>query len=114
MRRQREPQEGAAMLTSKLRAVQELETGMKPMDLNVLQKLGISPREAEVLIWISQGKKNSEIAAILNVAERTVLKHCEHLFSKLGVETRTCAMAMAFNAMRQPEGRVCKGADKID
>lgn len=53
----------------------------------------LSARELEVLYWIAQGKRNSEIAVILGIAPRTVHKHVEHIFAKLGVETRTAAAA---------------------
>ncbi len=57
------------------------------------QKFGLTPREAEVLHWMAEGKRNSEIAIILGISERTVGKHRDHLFTKLGVETRTAAVA---------------------
>ena len=53
---------------------------------------GLSQREWEVARWISSGKTNAEIAAILSISPRTVHKHVEHMFAKLGVETR---MALA-------------------
>lgn len=56
---------------------------------------GLSPREAEVLAWVTQGKTNSDIAAILNASPRTIQKHLEHVFQKLGVETRTAAAVWA-------------------
>lgn len=51
----------------------------------------LSPREREVLEWIACGKSNAEIGTILGIAERTVGKHCENLYRKLGVENRTSA-----------------------
>ncbi len=64
-----------------------------------LQKLGLTPREAEVLHWMAEGKRNGEIAIILGVSERTVDKHRENLFAKLDVETRTAAVARAWEAI---------------
>jgi DNA-binding CsgD family transcriptional regulator len=61
-----------------------------------LQSLGLTPREAEVLSWIAQGKRNSEIAVILGSQPRTVSKHVENVLSKLGVETRNAAAAMVW------------------
>jgi DNA-binding CsgD family transcriptional regulator len=55
--------------------------------------LPVTPREVEVLTWISCGKTDSEIATLLGISVRTVHKHIEHIFDKLGVETRTAAMA---------------------
>jgi len=56
-----------------------------------LQKLGLTNREAEVLLWVSQGKSNAEIAIILASKVRTVAKHLERVFAKLMVENRTAA-----------------------
>lgn len=60
-----------------------------------LCQLGLTRREAEVLFWVSQGKRNSEIGMILGTRPRTVTKHLERIFQKLGVETRTAATAIA-------------------
>ena len=56
-----------------------------------LREMGLTPRESEVLLWVSRGKQNSEIAMILGVHTRTVTTHLERIYSKLGVETRTAA-----------------------
>ena len=64
-----------------------------------LVKLGISPREAEVLLWMAQGKGNPEIAEILGLSVATVKKHTIHIFEKLGVEGRSAAMLMALEAL---------------
>lgn len=60
-----------------------------------LRTLGLTARQAEVLFWVSQGKTNPEIAIILGASTRTIQKHMEHIFSKLGVETRTEAARRA-------------------
>ena len=60
-----------------------------------LEKLGISPREAEVLLWMAQGKANGDIATILGCTHATVKKHTIHIFEKLGVESRGGAMLIA-------------------
>lgn len=49
-------------------------------------------RETEVLSWIAKGKTNQDIAEILNLSLRTVKKHIENIFKKLGVENRTAAV----------------------
>jgi DNA-binding CsgD family transcriptional regulator len=54
-----------------------------------------TPRENEVLHWLRHGKRNGEIGIILGISGRTVEKHLEHLFQKLGVETRTAAVRAA-------------------
>jgi DNA-binding CsgD family transcriptional regulator len=51
----------------------------------------LTRREAEVLLWVTHGKTNAEIGAILGLSSRTVQKHLEHIFKKLGVETRVAA-----------------------
>jgi DNA-binding CsgD family transcriptional regulator len=60
-----------------------------------LEALGLSPREAQVLTWVREGKTNGEIATILDMRPRTVAKHLERVFRKLGVETRTAAASAA-------------------
>lgn len=62
--------------------------------------LGMTPREAEVLSWVAQGKSNPEIGLILGTSSRTVQKHLEHVFQKLGVESRTAATLRAWQACR--------------
>ena len=64
-----------------------------------LAKLGISPREAEVLLWMAQGKANADIATILGCTHATVKKHAIHLFEKLGVESRGAAMLTAIEVL---------------
>lgn len=58
-------------------------------------RLGLTSREAEVLYWLSNGKANRDIADILGISYRTVDKHLEHLFAKIGVESRSSAVATA-------------------
>ena len=64
-----------------------------------LETLGLTPREAEILLWVSQGKTNPEIAVILGIGLTTVKKHLEATFSKLGVENRTSAAALALERL---------------
>jgi len=64
------------------------------------EALSLTPREAEVLIWISKGKTSPEIASILGCKSATVNKHTQSIFSKLGVETRTAAAAVAIELIR--------------
>ncbi len=59
------------------------------------EALKLTAREAEVLLWISRGKSNRDIAEILGLSHRTVSKHLEQIFEKLGVENRTAATALA-------------------
>jgi DNA-binding NarL/FixJ family response regulator len=64
-----------------------------------LEKLGLTPREAEVLLWIAQGKTNAEIGMILEAATTTVKKHVERVLEKLGVENRQTAALRAIDAL---------------
>jgi DNA-binding NarL/FixJ family response regulator len=57
--------------------------------------LGLTSREGEVLSWLSKGKTNRDIAQILGLSPRTVDKHLEQIYSKLGVENRTAAVTIA-------------------
>ena len=69
-------------------------------DRTVLKrKLMVTEREAEVLLWIARGKSNRDIAEILDLSPRTVNKHLEQIYSKLGVENRTAAAALAVRTL---------------
>lgn len=59
----------------------------------------LTRREAEVLLWVSYGKTNKTISEILVISPRTVNKHLEQVFRKLGVETRAAATAIAVRLM---------------
>ena len=60
----------------------------------------LTPREAEVLFWICQGKSNHDIGIILGAKTGTICKHVEHIFSKLNVENRTSAAVVALETRR--------------
>jgi DNA-binding response OmpR family regulator/DNA-binding CsgD family transcriptional regulator len=62
-------------------------------------RLGLTAREAEVLLWLGRGKANRDIAEILAMSPRTVNKHLEGVFSKLGVENRASAAALAVRVL---------------
>ena len=61
----------------------------------------LTAREAEVLYWVVKGKINRDIGDILGASPATVKKHLEHVYAKLGVETRTAAAGMAMSRIRQ-------------
>jgi len=65
------------------------------------KELGLTSREGEVLSWLSKGKTNRDIAQILELSPRTVDKHLEQIYAKLGVENRTAAAAVAANASQK-------------
>jgi DNA-binding response OmpR family regulator/DNA-binding CsgD family transcriptional regulator len=60
----------------------------------------LTKRESEVLYWATKGKTNKDIADILAASPRTINKHLEHIFVKMGVETRTAAASLAANKLR--------------
>jgi DNA-binding response OmpR family regulator/DNA-binding CsgD family transcriptional regulator len=64
-----------------------------------LADAALTPRETEVLSWLAKGKTNRDIGDILGMSHRTVNKHLEHIFEKLGVETRAAAAALATGHM---------------
>lgn len=63
------------------------------------EKFSVTTREADVLLWIANGKTNREIGQILEMSPRTVNKHLEQVFRKLGVENRTAAAATAIRCL---------------
>jgi DNA-binding NarL/FixJ family response regulator len=76
------------------------ETANTGSDQAILQRAyALTAREAEVLLWISRGKSNRDIGEILNISPRTVNKHLEQIFVKLGVENRAAAAAAAVRTL---------------
>lgn len=67
-----------------------------------LEALGLTPREAEVLLWVAQGKANSDIAAILGCSENTIKVHNTRIFEKLGFENRNAAAVRALEVLSRP------------
>jgi DNA-binding NarL/FixJ family response regulator len=81
-----------------LRLAKESSTNQPP---EFSSELGLTTREGEVLSWLSKGKTNRDIAQILGLSPRTVDKHLEQIYAKLGVENRTAAAAIATGASRR-------------
>jgi DNA-binding response OmpR family regulator/DNA-binding CsgD family transcriptional regulator len=75
----------------------EADTGDDQTTLRA--RLMLTHREAEVLLWVARGKSNRDIADILTLSPRTVNKHLEQIYSKLGVENRTSAAALAMRTL---------------
>ena len=105
------PIELAAGSASKLRLLYVAQVGAEERLLRVIEgdagsdqavlksRLMVTDREAEVLLWIARGKSNRDIAEILSLSPRTVNKHLEQIFTKLGVENRTSAAALAVRTL---------------
>ncbi|ULA63387.1 MAG: HTH luxR-type domain-containing protein [Nitrospira sp.] len=62
---------------------------------------GLTARESEILEWVVQGKTNPEIGMILGISHRTVQKHLERIYIRLGVENRHAAMAVALEVLQR-------------
>jgi DNA-binding response OmpR family regulator/DNA-binding CsgD family transcriptional regulator len=75
------------------------ESGGGQEEAFIRDYLSLTTREAEVLIWIGRGKSNRDISDILGISPRTVNKHLEQIFTKLGVENRASAAALAVGAL---------------
>jgi DNA-binding NarL/FixJ family response regulator len=89
-------------ITARLRRQeQQAQQEFKPnfSSYEPLFNLGLTPRVAEVLLWVAQGKTNADIATILGISESTVKKHLLEIFEKLGVETRSAATLRALEVL---------------
>jgi len=88
-------------IETRLRRHQQQAREFKPdfSSAQPLVKLGLTPRAAETLLWLCQGKTNSDIATILGITESTVKKHVQEIFEKLGVETRGAATVRALEVL---------------
>lgn len=63
-----------------------------------LARLGLTRREGEVMQWVAAGKTDKAVAALLRPSPRTVHKHLQEIYAKLGVETRTAAVMRALGS----------------
>jgi len=79
-------------------SIQEYPSVFQP---GSLKSMGLTERETEVLTWVAEGKSNRDVGIILGIKSATVKKHLEHIFRKIGVETRTAAVALVVRATRQ-------------
>jgi len=95
-------------ITARLRRQEQQSTAeFKPNfdSFEPLLSLGLTPRVAEVLLWVAQGKTNSDIASILGISESTVKKHMLDVMAKLGVETRSAAALRALEVLGSPAAK---------
>jgi DNA-binding CsgD family transcriptional regulator len=81
------------------REVLLLENGTGQLNVDALRSLGLTPREAETLHWTAVGHSIAETATELGVARRTVEKHLQHVYQKLGVRSLSQAAATAWAAV---------------
>jgi DNA-binding NarL/FixJ family response regulator len=75
-----------------------------------LRVLGLTAREAEVLLWVAQGKTNPEISTILGAAENTVKKHLQNIFEKLGIDSRNAATLLVLETLNTARRRETRSA----
>jgi DNA-binding NarL/FixJ family response regulator len=68
-----------------------------------LLAFGLTNREAEVLLWVAQGKSNGDVASILGMSEKTAKQHLGSIFAKLGVENRNAASMQAVELLGRPQ-----------
>src|SRR5881394_1045350 len=87
------------------RSAQHAKREFKPdfSSAEPLVGLGLTPRAAETLLWLAQGKTNGDIATILGITESTIKKHVQEMFDKLGVETRGAATVRALEVLNTGE-----------
>ena len=78
-------------------------TAENPMsdDEILRQHFSLTQRESEVLLWIAKGKSNRDIGEILGLSARTVTKHLEQIYVKLGVENRASAAVKAAHVLHE-------------
>jgi DNA-binding NarL/FixJ family response regulator len=81
------------------------ERELQSFSISALELLGLTQREAEVLFWVAKDKSNAGIAKVLGCCEGTVRKHLEHLYEKLGVQTRTAAVMVALERLGLLKGQ---------
>jgi DNA-binding NarL/FixJ family response regulator len=92
-----------AAISARLQRAAQHGTELRPAfeSPTPLEKLGLTPREAEVLFWVAQGKMNAEIGIILDASPATIKKHVEHILEKLEVENRAAASLKALEVLAQ-------------
>lgn len=100
-----EPAEVLARMGTHIRNARLLAQAVQALDAaspaaTSLDHYQLTPREIDVLSWVAKGKTNRDIGEILGMSPRTVNKHLEHIYVKLGVETRAAAAALV--AARRP------------
>jgi DNA-binding CsgD family transcriptional regulator len=84
-----------SLVTEQSLSVVMVSERRKPVTSDTFRVLGLTAREAEVMYQVTQGKTNWEISQILEMGQRTVDKHMEHILEKLGAENRTTALRIA-------------------
>jgi len=82
------------------------EQKLQSFSIASLELIGLTKREAEVLFWVAKDKSNVAIAKVLDCSQGTVRKHLEHIYEKLGVQTRTAAVMVALEKLGLLKGGI--------
>jgi len=91
---------GRLLLTLRWNVLRRASNNLKP-----LESLGLTPREAEVLLWVVPGKGNADVATILGCAENAVKVHLARTFDKAGFENRNAATVRALEVLSRQSVR---------
>lgn len=83
-----------------------LEESVVETPRNMLLSMGLTKRESEVILWVSQGKQNAEVAEFLGISPGTVRKHMEHILSKLSCETRGAAAEIVLRTIAEKSSKI--------
>jgi len=73
---------------------------------HILLSMGLTQREAEVILWVSQGKRNAEVANLLGISTGTIRKHMEHILIKLKCGTRGAASEIVLRKLSERSGKI--------
>lgn len=92
--------------------LEEIPIPRDPMDCLASTYL-LTQRERDVLTWVAKGKTNRDVSDILGMSPRTVNKHLEHIFVKLGVETRAAATALVLKAAQRPQADISRRTTRL-
>ena len=95
-----------AAVSARLQREQKRSAGFNPdfSSSKPLETLGLTPREAEVLLWVAQGKSNPEVATILGAARNTIKVHLARIFEKIGADNRHAAGLTAMECLTSVAG----------
>lgn len=77
-----------------------LRSGPQPSQSDPFGMIGLTRRQSEILLQLTQGKRNEQIARDLGISVRTVHKHLEHIYNKIRVSNRSEAISRALEWMR--------------
>jgi len=96
------------MASGKLKRLETLQKSLDSIPFptpDQLQKIGLTPRESEILFWVMQGKRDSEVVTILSdkasVSLRTINNHVRNILAKMNHETRTGACTEALDRLKR-------------